>query len=339
MTVVGLGQVGVNWLTVLPVQEHGFTLHKTAFHDAIALQYGWDPVRLPNHCPCGMKFSIKHAFSCPKGGFPTIRHNEICDVTASLLTEVCHEVQVESTLQPISGESFDHATRLNMEDGDCLDLSMNGFWGGRCEKSYVDVKVFNPHAPTNRSFAPRAIYRCRENTKKRTYEARIRGVEHGTFTPLVFSATGGMADQAIVFLASLLSEKRNEHYAVVMGWIRCYLSFSLLRSATQCLHGSRSSAGRFSRENPLAAVDFSNEYLHSNTTDTPINQLWTDFKSACHFCLDTLVPSKLSSNKTSNQPWITTYMKRLCRQKKQAYAQYRQSHSPTPGNIIKPLKT
>jgi len=33
-----------------------------------------------------------------------------------------------------------------------------------------------------------------------TYEARIREVEHGTFTPLVFSATGGMADQAIVFI-------------------------------------------------------------------------------------------------------------------------------------------
>ena len=59
--------------------------------------------------------------------------------------------------------------------------------------------------------------------------------------------------------------------------------------------------------------DFSNEYLHSNTTDTPINQLWTDFKSACHFCLNTLVPSKLSSNKTSNRPWITTYIKRICR--------------------------
>ena len=83
-------------------------------------------------------------------------------------------------------------------------------------------------------------------------------MEHGTFTPLVFSATGGMADKVIVFykhLASLLSEKRNEHYAVVMGWIRCCLSFSLLRSAIRCRRGSRSSVGRFARENPLAAVD------------------------------------------------------------------------------------
>ena len=47
---------------------------------------------------------------------------------------------------------------------------------------------------------PRAIYRRHENTKMSRYEACIREVEHGTFTPLVFSATVGMADQAIVFL-------------------------------------------------------------------------------------------------------------------------------------------
>ena len=80
-------------------------------------------------------------------------------MTASLLAEVCHKVQIDLTLQPISGESFDHAT-LNTEDGTCLDVSMNSFWGGRCEKSYADVKIFNPHAPTNHSSAPRAVYRC-----------------------------------------------------------------------------------------------------------------------------------------------------------------------------------
>ena len=77
--------------------------------------------------------STENALSCPKGGFPTIIHNEICDLTASLLTEVCHEVQVEPTLQPISGGHFHHVT-LNTEDGACLDISMNRFWGGRCEK-------------------------------------------------------------------------------------------------------------------------------------------------------------------------------------------------------------
>ena len=52
------------------------------------------------------------------------------------------------------------------------------------------------------------IYRSHENMKKRSYQARICEVEHGTFTPLVFSATGRMSDEAYAFykhLASLLS--------------------------------------------------------------------------------------------------------------------------------------
>ena len=29
------------WLSALPLSEYGFALHKAAFHDAIALRYGW----------------------------------------------------------------------------------------------------------------------------------------------------------------------------------------------------------------------------------------------------------------------------------------------------------
>ena len=47
---------------------------------------------------CGSKFSIEHALSCPKGGFPSIRHNEVRDLTATLLTDVCHDVKVEPDL-------------------------------------------------------------------------------------------------------------------------------------------------------------------------------------------------------------------------------------------------
>ena len=43
---------------------------------------------------------------CHMGGFPTIRHNEIRDITASLLTEVCNNVATEPLLQPLSGESM-----------------------------------------------------------------------------------------------------------------------------------------------------------------------------------------------------------------------------------------
>ena len=29
------------------------------------------------HCACDTKFSVEHSFTCPKGGFPSIRHNEL----------------------------------------------------------------------------------------------------------------------------------------------------------------------------------------------------------------------------------------------------------------------
>ena len=93
-----------SWLTALPLTEHSFSLHKGAFRDALALRYGWLPSQTPAHCDCSVNFSIDHSLSCPKGGFPSIRHNEVCDLTACLLTEVCHDVRVEPHLQPLTGE-------------------------------------------------------------------------------------------------------------------------------------------------------------------------------------------------------------------------------------------
>ena len=55
------------WLSSLPVQEHGFSLHKAAFHDALSLRYGWKPTNMPSKCICGNSFTVDHAFSCARG--------------------------------------------------------------------------------------------------------------------------------------------------------------------------------------------------------------------------------------------------------------------------------
>ena len=134
------------WLTTLPLAEHGFTLHKGAFHDALALRYGWAPSEMPSTCTCGSKFSVEHALSCAMGGYPSIRHNEIRNLTATLLTEVCNDVCIEPELQPVTDEVLMGAT-ANLQDGARLDIAANGFWGGTFERTYFDVRVFNPHAP------------------------------------------------------------------------------------------------------------------------------------------------------------------------------------------------
>ena len=137
-----------NWLTSL-ITEFGFSLHKGAFVDALCLRYGWPPPGTPTHCACGANFSVEHVFLCPRGSFPSIRHNEIRDITANLLTEVCHDILVETDLQPLTGEVLINKTS-NASEGARLDVSVKGFWGGRQERTFLDVRVFNPHAPSNK---------------------------------------------------------------------------------------------------------------------------------------------------------------------------------------------
>ena len=57
------------WLTALPLKDHGFALHRAAFHDAMALRYRWPPSNLPSKCDCSNNNSIDHV---PKEGFPPL---------------------------------------------------------------------------------------------------------------------------------------------------------------------------------------------------------------------------------------------------------------------------
>ena len=179
-----------SWLTSLPTQVFGFSLRKGAFRDAVALRYGWSPLNVPVYCACGTSFTVHHALSCPKGGLPTLRHNEVQDHTTNLMAEVCYDVCTEPHLQFITSETLSGGSAIT-NDGAMLDVAASGFWGGRHKQTFFDVRVFNPHASSNNQ-PPSTCYRKHENVKKRAYDQRIREIEHGTFTPLVLSLTRGM---------------------------------------------------------------------------------------------------------------------------------------------------
>ena len=233
------------WLTVLPVTEHGFFLHKGEFRDALCLRYGWNLSNTPPSCSCGTSFSVDHAMTCHMGGIPTIRHNEIRDITATLLTEICHNVATEPLLQPLTNESFTHRS-ADTDPNARLNIRARGFWSTG-QDAFFDVRVFHPNAPSNCSMTTTAAYRKHESMKKREYAQRVQEVEHGVFTPLVLSTTGGMGREATTFykrLADGISRKEQKQYSVVMGWIRCRLSFAILCSAILCIRGSRSSHHR-----------------------------------------------------------------------------------------------
>ena len=112
---------------VLPIESHGFSLCKGALRDTICLRYGWQPPLLPTTCACVKSSTIDHTLKCPTGGFLIIRHNEIRDLTADLMSEVCLDVCVEPALQPLTGEQLTFAT-ANREDSARLH---------RCESMWV----------------------------------------------------------------------------------------------------------------------------------------------------------------------------------------------------------
>ena len=87
-------------------------------------------------------FSIAHSLSCPKGGFPSIRHNEIRDLTANLLTR--------RTLQWCLHWTW--ATASNWGNPYWCFIKCTGWYTpGHCSQWrliwLVDV---NPHTPSHR---------------------------------------------------------------------------------------------------------------------------------------------------------------------------------------------
>ena len=230
-----------SWLTALPIADHGFALPKGAFRDALCLRYGWPVPALPTTCVCGRPLEIDHALSCPHGGLPIRRHNEVRNLLASCMKAAGFDTAIEPPLQQLTGEQFVRSTTTTDQEAR-LDIKAAGFWGDGAEEAFFDVRVFNPFAPSYRTLPLPALYQRHERAKRARYEERVLEVERAAFTPLVFSASGGASKLATMFLkrlASVLAEKRKEPYSVTMAWLRTRLSFSLLRSAIACLRSSR----------------------------------------------------------------------------------------------------
>ena len=84
----------------------------------------------------------------------------------------------------------------------------------------------------------------------REYHLWILNVEQETFTPLVFSATGGMRRECLMFvtkLTQLISIKRKEELSVVTYSIRCKITYALLGSCLLCIRGSRKSNNEYEK--------------------------------------------------------------------------------------------
>ena len=166
------GQKGVsNWLTSLPLKDYEFDLTKQEFRDAIRMRYGWALDRLPTSCVCGSRFDVPHALSCKRGGFVTLRHNEVRNITANLLSEVCTDVKIEPMLAEMEGELI-HERTGNRSRESRLDVSAVNFWVTG-QRAFFDIRVFDLSAQRYRNIELTKCYEKNEIEKKRQYNERV----------------------------------------------------------------------------------------------------------------------------------------------------------------------
>ena len=230
-----------SWVTACPSNDHSTVLSKAEFVDAVYIRYGWVLPDLPDACVCGATFDVQHALDCMIGGYRTIQHNETRDVIASVIREAGFKaVEIEPRLQPLSGERLEYKSAVR-DDEARSDIKCTGFWRPM-RTAFFDIKVVSPYARSYAHLSTPSLYRMAEKSKEREYAQRIRDVEHADFNPLVFTTAGGMAPQSqlvVKKIAAALSARRDLPKSVVTGWLRCRLSFALLRTTLLCVRGTR----------------------------------------------------------------------------------------------------
>ena len=116
------------------------------------------------------------------GGFLTIGHNEIRDITDFLLTEVCSNVAIEPPLQPLTGETLKLASST-ADYGSRLEVRARGFWNVR-QDAFFDVRVFHPNAPSYKCRNLPAVHKSHE--EKSFNSQRVHDIEQGVLPHLFF---------------------------------------------------------------------------------------------------------------------------------------------------------
>ena len=98
------------WLKAQASWKNCTVLKKLDFRDALCIHYGLPLENVCDHCVCGKSMTTHHALTCPTGGYPSARHNELRDLLAGVLQEVRPDVEIEPSLLPLHGEDIS-ATR------------------------------------------------------------------------------------------------------------------------------------------------------------------------------------------------------------------------------------
>ena len=139
-----------NWFNVLTLAEKGYVLNKEEFQDAMAMRYNKQILGLPSKYACGSTFDLE-LWTVKKGGFIHSRLDQLRNLEAKMLSEVCQDIEVEPQLQPLTRENMSIES-ANTEDSAHLAVKARGSYSqGQC--TFFDIRVAHVNAKSNRALS------------------------------------------------------------------------------------------------------------------------------------------------------------------------------------------
>ena len=112
-----------------------------------------------------------------------------------MMLEVCKDTEMEPNLTLLSGEELQDRTSNN-SNKERADIRTRGFWE-QGQTTFYGLQVFDPNACRYRNNSLQNCYVMNEQEKSRAYNERTLQIDHGRFTPLVFSINGSMGRECL----------------------------------------------------------------------------------------------------------------------------------------------
>ena len=166
------------------------------------------------------------------------------------------DVQIEPSLLPVGNtELLPGTTRKEQAR---LDISARGVHSP-CDRSFYDVRVTHTNCARYQGKSLEEIYEMCEKEKKTKYNDRILQVEKASFTPLVFTTSGGMGPECEklnkkIAQSMATTTRKHEHYSKIMNHVRTRLRFALLKSILVAVRGYRGKSR--GGETDIGEIDF-----------------------------------------------------------------------------------
>ena len=167
--------------------------------------------------------------------------NNVRDFVTILLRKVCHNVQAEPQLIPLSGEHFDLKSTTTSQDAR-LDIKAGGF-RQQGVTAFFDVRESHVNSKSNQKRTTSSIFKEQEQEKKRKERTNRGFLTWKWFLHTSNLGTnGGMGTENQIFIKTLadkLANKTGQSYSDTITYIRTKLSFEILKAVITCIRGSR----------------------------------------------------------------------------------------------------